>query len=225
MKIKKSELTKIIANTFKKYFKDIDNRIFVTHKEVELIKNIKSVDKVFNKILNKAKQISNAYLKDIDYHNYELDIMDIKCLDILDIDFNDELFDDFYTELSSLRTYFNFDFDTLNKYPERDLLLNIDIENLLEYFEILKKQYVLPPNLKYQTLLNDIMETMYNKVKILLSDRYEDVIYITDKYFDYNYITFQVEIAPNTIIIEDTLYIIEDIEDFEYIFNTINKYE
>ena len=225
MKIKKSELQKIIANVFKKYFKDLDNRIFITHKEVELIKNIKSVDKVFNKILNKAKQISNDYLKDIEYHNYELDITDIKCLDILDIDYSDELFDDFYTELSSLRTYFNFDFDTLNKYPERDLLLNIDIENLLEYFEILKKQYVLPSNLKYQTLLNDIMNTMYNKVKILLSDRYEDVIYITDKYFDNEHITFEIEIAPNTIIIEDTLYIIEDTEDFEYIFNTINKYE
>ena len=224
MKIKKSELTKIIANAFKKYFKDIDNRIFITHKEVELIKNIKSVDKVFNKILNKAKQISNAYLKDIDYHNYELNITDIKCLDTLDIDYSSPVYDDLITNISSLNTYFNFDFDTLNKYPERDMLLLINIEYLLDTYEELKNQHLVP-YIKYQTLLNDIMNTMYNKVKILLSDRYENVIYITDKYFDYNYITFQVEIAPNTIIIEDTLYIIEDTEDFEYIFNTINKYE
>ena len=224
MKIKKSELQKIIANTFKKYFKDLDNRIFLTHKEVELIKNIKSVDKVFNNILNRAKQISNDYLQDIDYYNYELNIIDIKCLDKLDIDFSDELYDDLITEISSLKTYFNFDFDTLNKYPDRDMLLLINIEYLLDIYEELKNQHLIP-YIKYQTLLNDIMTSMYNKVKILLSDRYEDVIYITDKYFDYNYITFQVEIAPNTIIIEDTLYIIEDIEDFEYIFNTINKYE
>lgn len=224
MKIKKSELQKIIANAFKKYFKDIDNRIFITHKEVELIKNIKSVDKVFNSILNKAKQISNDYLKDIDYHNYELDIMDIKCLDILDIDYSSPVYDDLITDISSLNTYFNFDFDTLNKYTERDMLLLINVEYLLDTFEELKNQHLVP-YIKYQTLLNDIMNTMYSKVKEVLSDRYEDVIYITDKYFDNEHITFEIEIAPNTIIIEDTLYIIEDTEDFDYIFNTINKYE
>ena len=203
MKIKKSELTKIIANAFKKYFKDIDKRIFSSTKEIKLIKNLKSIDKRFNSILNKAKQISNDYLKDIDYHNYELDIMDIKCLDILDEDYSSPVYDDLRTDISSLNTYFNFDFGIISKYPDRDMLLLINVE----------------------TLLNDIMNTMYSKVKEVLYDRYDNIIYITDKYFDNEYITFEIEISHNTIIIDDTLYIIEDIEDFDYIFNIINKYK